>query len=192
MPEPIFFLSATELHSWMLKNHAAAAELWIGFYKKSGHERGIGYEESLDEMICFGWAEAIRKSLGEFTYMMRFTRRKKGSIWSARNLERAAILEKSGLMHPAGLAAYQNHDVEKSKQYSYEQNNVVLSAEYEKKLKTNRKAWAWWQMQTPSYRKAAIWWLMKPKKEETRLAHLETLIADCEKGIRVKPLRSLK
>jgi uncharacterized protein YdeI (YjbR/CyaY-like superfamily) len=186
--EIIFFESASRLRAWLEENHEQATELPVGFYKVNSGKTGITYAEALDEALCFGWIDGVRKSIDTTSYTIRFTPRKSGSIWSSVNTKRAGELLQLGLMRPAGLKAFQERDQEKSQQYSYEARNRELDESYEERFRANTKAWDFFQAQAPSYQKVANWWVMSAKKEETRLKRLATLIQDSENGKRLAHL----
>ena len=180
--EPTFFATPLELRRWLKAHHATAQELVVGFYKRSTGKAGISWPESVDEVLCVGWIDGIRRSIDSSSYTIRFTPRKPGSIWSAVNIKRVAKLSEAGLMQPAGLAAFAKRKEAKSAVYAYEQRGQGLSAEYEHKLKANRKAWAFYQAQPPWYRRTSAWWVISAKREETRLKRLARLIDDSAHG----------
>ncbi len=151
---------------------------WVGFYKKGSGKPSITWPESVDEALCFGWIDGVRKSMGEESYTIRFTPRKDGSIWSAVNIKRAGELIKEGLMQPAGLRAFEDRREDRERRYAYEQQGSKLSDEYEEKFKADPKAWSFYQSQAPWYQRTTAWWVMSAKKEETRLKRLDQLIAD--------------
>jgi len=103
--DPTFFSSATEFRKWLDANHGSAAELWVGFHKKDSGKASITWPESVNEALCFGWIDGVRKSLNDTSYMIRFTPRKPGSKWSAVNLKKVEELKRNGKMQPAGLEA---------------------------------------------------------------------------------------
>jgi uncharacterized protein YdeI (YjbR/CyaY-like superfamily) len=181
---PHFFTSAAKFHHWLEKNHTQSVELWVGFYKKSSGQASTTYQEALDEALCFGWIDGIRKTVDESRYTIRFTPRKPASIWSNVNIRRANELIALGRMTPAGLAAFQAHQQEKSGVYSYENRPRQLDAKYEKKFRANKTAWDFFQSQAPYYRRTASAWVMTAKKEETRLRRLAVLIEDSAQGRR--------
>jgi uncharacterized protein YdeI (YjbR/CyaY-like superfamily) len=178
MIAPHYFSSAERFRQWLEKHCATATELWVGFYKKSSGQPSITYPEALDEALCFGWIDGIRKAVDESRYTIRFTPRKPGSIWSNVNIKRANELIASGRMAPAGLAAFEARTAEKSGVYSYENRPRQLTAEYEKTFRANAKAWEYFQSQAPHYQRTACAWVMTAKMEETRLRRLATLIED--------------
>ncbi len=183
--KPQFFAKQADLRRWFEKNHDRAQELWIGYYKKASVKASITYAESVDEALCFGWIDGIRKSVDDASYMNRFTPRKSRSIWSTKNIRRAEELIELGLMTPPGLEAFTKRTEDRARQYSFEQGDVALSAEYEKLLRANRKAWAFFQVQPPYYRRVATWWVISAKREDTRRRRLNALIRDSEAGRRI-------
>jgi uncharacterized protein YdeI (YjbR/CyaY-like superfamily) len=188
MKTPVFFKSANELRKWFQKNHNKASELWIGFYKVNSGKKGISYKEAVDESLCFGWIDGIRKGIDQESYGNRFTPRKKASIWSNVNTKRISELIKEGSMHPAGLAAFKERTEEKSGVYSFEQDSHKLSPAFEKNFKANKKAWKFFTSQAPWYQRTAIHLVMSAKQEATRLKRLETLIGDSENEKTIKQL----
>ena len=183
-----FFRSADEFRKWLSLNHATASELWVGFYRKAASKTGISYSDAVDQALCFGWIDGIRKGVDEDSYKMRFTPRKRGSIWSAVNIDKAGALIKEGLMEPSGRAAFEARDEKRSKVYSYEQENPALTAAQEKLLRSNKKAWTFFQEQAPWYRRTATWWVISAKRSETRERRLAKLIEDSAAGRRLAHL----
>jgi uncharacterized protein YdeI (YjbR/CyaY-like superfamily) len=182
-----FFPTSADFRIWLEKNHATATELWVGFYKKDSGRPSITWPESVDEALCFGWIDGIRKRVDEISYKIRFTPRRRGSIWSAINIKRAGELTKEKRMRPAGLKAFAARIENKSGIYSYEQRPVELPGRYAKLLKKNKAAWNFFQAQQPSYQKGISWWVVSAKKDETRLNRLAKLIRESAKRKRVLP-----
>jgi uncharacterized protein YdeI (YjbR/CyaY-like superfamily) len=185
---PIFFKNQSDLRKWFEKNHNVKSELLIGFFKSKSCKTGITWSQSVDEALCFGWIDGIRKSIDIESYNIRFTPRKPGSIWSAVNINKVEKLTRLGLMQPAGISAYNKREKNKSKIYSYEKEPVVLDKEYKKKFKANKKAWKYFNLQPPSYQKPAINWVMSAKQRETCVRRLNILIKDSEAGEKIKLL----
>ena len=185
---PTFFKTGPHFRRWLAKHHDSAKELWVGFYKKASGKPSITWPESVDEALCFGWIDGIRKSIDEISYAIRFTPRRPGSSWSQVNRRRARTLIKEGRMQPPGLATFNQRDRGKSGRYSFENRPSDLPAQYLRLLKANRKAWAFFQAQPPWYRRTCTWWITSAKKEETRLKRLTTLIGDSASGRTVPPL----
>ena len=181
----VFFRSPADFRNWLKKHHASETELWVGFYKKSSGRASITWPESVDEALCVGWIDGIRKSIDDISYKIRFTPRKPGSIWSAVNIRRVRVLVDEGRMQPAGLKAYQARKENKSGIYSYEQRRDQLEEPYASLLRRNKAAWDFFQAQPPSYKKLAGWYVVSAKKEETRLKRLERLIEDSAQGKRI-------
>lgn len=180
-----YFKSQRDFRRWLEKNHAITHELWLGYFKKASQQPSVTWPESVDEALCFGWIDGIRKGVDGLRYIIRFTPRRQGSIWSAVNVKRALDLNEKGLMLPAGTAAFNARKENKSGVYSYEQRSAKLDAPYEKKLRQNKAAWDFFHAQPPSYRKAIGWWIVSAKQEVTRLKRLEKLIKASAKGRRV-------
>jgi uncharacterized protein YdeI (YjbR/CyaY-like superfamily) len=180
-----YFKSPADFRKWLETHSAAAQELWVGFYKKGSGKPSVTWPESVDQALCFGWIDGLRKTVDETRYKIRFSPRRRGSIWSAINIKRAGELIEEGLMHPAGLKAFEARKEYRSGIYSYEQRSADLDGVYEKKFKQNKAAWEFFQKQPPSYRKKAIWWVVSAKTEATRLKRLAKLIEDSAQGRRL-------
>jgi uncharacterized protein YdeI (YjbR/CyaY-like superfamily) len=180
--EPQFFATQALLRRWLAKHHASAAELWLGYWKVGSGEKSITWPESVDEALCVGWIDGVRKRIDEQRYVIRFSPRKTSSIWSAVNIARIAVLDAEGRLHDAGRAAFAARRENKSGVYSFEQPSVELPDTYTKLLQANRKAWAHFESRAPSYRKAVMWWIVSAKQEATRLRRLEMLIEHGGRG----------
>jgi uncharacterized protein YdeI (YjbR/CyaY-like superfamily) len=187
--KPFFFRAPADLRKWFGANHASAGELWIGFFKKSSGKPSVTWPQSVDEALCVGWIDGIRKSLDEESYVIRFTPRKPGSIWSAINIRRARELDRVKRMRPAGRKAFATRRENRSGVYSYEQRPASLVEPYRSVFQKNKKAWAFFEAQPPGYRKTVTWWVISAKKDETRLKRLEQLIEDSARGRRVGQFR---
>lgn len=187
--DPQFFSNQARLRKWFEKNHDKENELLVGYFKKNTGKPSVTWEESVDEALCFGWIDGIRKSLGEMSYTIRFTPRRNNSRWSTKNINRVEELIKLKLMHPAGLEVYKKRKERNSHTYSYEQRIVNLDEQYETILKKNKKAWKYFRDQVHSYRRPAVHWIMSAKQEQTRLKRLDTLIKCSEAGEVIPPLR---
>ncbi len=186
------FRSPAALRKWLAQHHATAGELWVGFYRKDSGKPSLTWPESVDEALCFGWIDGIRKRVDDLSYAIRFSRRKPRSIWSAVNIRRARALIKAGRMKPAGLEAFGARKENRSGTYSYEQRSAEFGEPYARLFGKNRTAWKYFRARPPSYRKAAIWWVVSAKKEETRLKRLDRLIQDSARGRPIPPLTRTK
>lgn len=172
-----FFPAPAAFRKWLAEHHATATELLVGYYKKHTQKASITWPESVDQALCYGWIDGIRRRVDDSSYSIRFTPRKRGSIWSSVNIGRAKALITAGQMRPPGLTAYQARKEYKSGIYSYEQRTVDLPDPYGRLLKKNKAAWTFFQAQRPFYRKQVCWYVVSAKKEETRLKRLETAMA---------------
>lgn len=190
--KPKFFKTSSDFRKWFEAYHVSAPELWVGFYKRDSGKPSITWPQSVDEALCFGWIDGIRKSIDEISYKIRFTPRKPRSNWSAVNIKRAQQLIDQGLVWPAGLKAFEAREENRSGLYSYEQRSPELPNQYGKKLKNDLAAWKFFQAQPPSYRKAANWYVLSAKREETRLKRLDALIEYSAQGRRIPQFTALK
>lgn len=188
MSTPNFFRTQPEFRAWLEENHGSVSELLVGFNRVESGKGGITYREALDEALCFGWIDGLRKRHDASSYTIRFTPRKPDSIWSVINTNRMNELIKMGRVHSAGLKVFQQRDKKKSRQYSYEVRNRQFDSEYARQFRANPTAWEFYQAQAPWYRRVSCYWVMSAKKEETRLRRLATLIDDSADGRRIKQL----
>jgi uncharacterized protein YdeI (YjbR/CyaY-like superfamily) len=187
--EPTTFERPEDFRAWLEQHHDSEPELWVGYYKKGSRKASMTWSESVDEALCFGWIDGIRKSIDAERYMNRFTPRRKGSTWSAINIRRVTELTDEGRMHPAGLKAFEARREDRSGIYSYEQRGrAKLEPGYEERFRAKKRAWASFEAMPKSYRQAAIRWVMTAKKEETRERRLATLMESSAAGRRVPPL----
>jgi uncharacterized protein YdeI (YjbR/CyaY-like superfamily) len=180
--KPTFFPTPAAFRRWLEHHHARADALLVGFYKIGSGKPSMTWPESVDQALCFGWIDGVRKRVDDHRYTIRFTPRKASSVWSSINIRRVQILVEQGRMQPAGLKAFEARKENKSGIYSYEQRSVELVEPYRKLLKKNRVAWNFFEAQPASYRKAISWWVISAKKEETRLKRLERLMAYSVRG----------
>ena len=179
---PTFFSNQSEFRKWLDKNHKKEAILLVGFYKAESGKPSMTWSQSVDEALCFGWIDGVRKSIDKDSYQIRFTQRKPTSIWSAVNIRKIEELTKQGLMKPAGIASFENRIEKKSKIYSYENKEAIFPTDLELQFKSNKKAWNYFQSLAPSYRKPSINWVMSARQETTKLKRLKELIKDSEAG----------
>ena len=187
--EPITFETPEAFRRWLEQHHANEREVWVGYYRKSTGKPSMTWKESVDEALCFGWIDGIRKRIDDERYTNRFTPRRPGSNWSAINIRRVNELIDEGRMRPVGLRAFEARRKDRSGIYSYEQRHRArFSAEFEKRFRAKKRAWAAFEDRPPSYRQAAIVWVMSAKKEETRERRLAQLIEASAAGRTVPPL----
>jgi uncharacterized protein YdeI (YjbR/CyaY-like superfamily) len=181
---PTFFPSEGDFRHWLEKNHQSAGELLVGFWKKGTGKPSIDWPQARDQALCFGWIDGVRKSMGDDAYTIRFTPRRRGSIWSKVNVERYAALKAAGLMTPSGERAYEENK-HKSGLYAYERELAALSAEDEALFRNNKPAWADWESRPPGYRKVVLHWVTSAKKPETRAKRLAILIESSASGEKI-------
>ncbi len=181
-----FFATPEKFRKWLEANHASTAELWVGFYRKASGKPSITWPESVDEALCVGWIDGLRKGIDADSYKIRFTPRTSTSNWSAINIARAKELTKLGRMRRAGLTAFKQRTKARSGPYSYENRKAAtLGKELEEQFRSKAKAWEFFQNQPPGYRQTLIWWIVSAKREETRQQRLQKLIAESEAGKRL-------
>lgn len=183
--KPKFFSTPAEFRKWLEQNHDKATELMIGFHKKASGKKSITYPEALDEALCFGWIDGVRRKLDETSYVQRFTPRKPRSIWSLVNVRHVERLKKEGRMQPPGLEAYERRTPERTGIYSFENRPKELSPAYKKRFRQNKEAWKFFEEQPTYYKNLVIFRTMSAKKEETRIRRLEQLIECSAKGRRL-------
>ena len=182
--QPAFFPTEGAFRRWLEANHATAPELLVGFWKKGSGKPSIDWPQARDQALCFGWIDGIRKSLGDDAYTIRFTPRRKGSIWSKVNVERFAALKAAGLMTPAGERAYEENKA-RSGLYAYERELTKLDPAEEKLFRRHKAAWADWKQRPPGYRKTVLHWVTSARRSETRAKRLMTLIDCCAAGQKI-------
>jgi uncharacterized protein YdeI (YjbR/CyaY-like superfamily) len=180
-----FFATPADLRAWFDEHHAIERELWVGFHKRASGKPSVTWSESVDEALCVGWIDGVRKRIDAGAYKIRFSPRKTTSIWSKINMEKVAALKKADRMRPAGLKAYEARRPNKVGIYAYEQRSPQLDEPYRSLLKKNKAAWVFFEAQPPSYRKVMGWYVHSAKREETRFARLKKLEAASARGKRL-------
>ena len=187
-----YFKSAAEFRAWLEQHHATERELFVGFYKKASGRAGLTYAEAVDEALCFGWIDGVKRRVDQFSYQHRLTPRTAKSIWSRINIQHAERLIKTGRMTPAGRKASAARDPKWSEVYSFENAPRQLPPAGERRFRADRTAWDFFQRQPPGYRRVATFWVVSAKKTETQTRRLEQLIADSRSGRRLKQLTGAK
>jgi uncharacterized protein YdeI (YjbR/CyaY-like superfamily) len=187
--EPTFFATPDDFRAWLQEHHETESELLVGFYKKGSGRPSITWPQSVDQALCFGWIDGVRRRIDDESYSIRFTPRKARSTWSAINVKRVGELTAAGLMRAVGVAAFERRSDDKTAIYAYEQRKTAkLDNEQERRFKADADAWTWFQGQPAGYRRTATYWVISAKKAETRQRRLERLIADSGAG---RPIPSL-
>jgi len=184
-PAVVFFKDAAGFRKWLDEHHGSRAELWVGFYKKTSMKEGISYKEAVDEALCFGWIDGVKKRVDEDGYTHRFTPRTAKSYWSAVNTARAKELLAAGRMHPFGRAVFEKRDTSRTARYSFERAAPSFTSQQVKEFEANPRAWAFFSAQPPSYRRLMTFWVVSAKREETRARRLAALIEDSAAGRRI-------
>jgi len=178
--KPRFFANHSDFRKWLEENHETEDELIVGFYKVGSGKMNMTWSQSVDEALCFGWIDGVRKSIDSTSYQIRFTKRRPNSNWSAVNIRKIVELTKKGLMRPAGILSFTNRKEANSKIYAYENAEGLFPPELEELFKANKMAWEYFQILGPSYRKVSIRWVMSAKQEATRIKRLKELISESE------------
>ena len=187
--EPIYFRGPADLRTWLEANHETAGEVYVGAWKKGTGRPSLTWEEIVDEALCFGWIDGVRRPVDGDRWAIRLTPRRKGSNWSDRNIGRVEALRTEGRMRPAGEAAFSARREDRSGVNSFEQRKgLTLAPEEEARFRAETAAWAWFSAQAPSYRRTAIFWVVSAKRPETRERRLASLIEDSAAGRDVKPI----
>jgi uncharacterized protein YdeI (YjbR/CyaY-like superfamily) len=186
-----FFATVDDLRAWLHEHHATAGELWVGLYKTSTGKPSVKWPDVVDQALCFGWIDGIRKRIDNESYKNRITPRRPGSNWSAVNIKRVEELTALGLMQPAGRAAFEARR-NRPAEYSYETRPSELPEPYRSRFTANASAWDFFESWTPAQRRTAIWWVLSAKQHETRLKRLDTLIDLCARQQRLDPMRMPK
>jgi len=189
-PAPLFLASAAAFGAWLERHAATADELLVGFWKQGTGHPTLSWNESVDEALCHGWIDGIRRSVDADRYSIRFTPRRARSKWSAKNIARIEELRSAGRMRPAGIAAFDGR-VDVSAGYSFERGSPAsLPVAYRDELEAAPAALAFFETQPAGYRNGAIHWVMSAKRDETRQRRLRTLIEDSTNEERIKQLRA--
>jgi uncharacterized protein YdeI (YjbR/CyaY-like superfamily) len=182
--DPRHFRGPAAFRAWLEKNHDRKSELWVGFYRK-GHGEGMTYSQAVDEALCFGWIDGIKRKVDDVRYTNRFTPRKPRSKWSDVNLRRYDELTEEGRIAPPGAEARKRFDPRKHPPYSYERDRARLTPEYRTLFEANREAWTFFQDQPPGYHKTCVGWIMSAKRESTRMRRLGQIIESSAAGERL-------
>ena len=186
---PRHFRSAAEFRAWLAAHGARERELWVGFYRKACGKGGLGYKDAVDEALCYGWIDGVKKRVDADSYMHRFSPRTASSIWSTVNLKRMKELIALGRAAPPGREAFERRDPRKAQAYSFENKPAAFDGPLARRFKANARAWTFFGAQPPGYRKVATFWVMSAKKDETKLRRLDQLIADSAAGKRMVWMR---
>jgi uncharacterized protein YdeI (YjbR/CyaY-like superfamily) len=188
--KPRFFASAAAFRAWLERHHATAGELLVGFYKRGTGRPSLTWPESVDEALCFGWIDGVRRRLDEERYTIRFTPRRRGSIWSVVNTKRVAVLMREGRMREAGRKAFEARDPEKTGAYSFEREHAAFTPALERQFRANTAAWRYFEAAPPWYRRVTTFYVMSAKQEATRERRLARLVDSSERGEKIELVKS--
>jgi uncharacterized protein YdeI (YjbR/CyaY-like superfamily) len=185
--DALFFDTAADLRVWFEANHASAPELFVGYWKKGTGRIGVSHPEAIEQALCFGWIDSISRRIDEQRFQVRFTPRRRASVWSAVNIAKITELTERGLMYPAGLRAFEERKIDQAPAYAHEQDGE-LDDEQTVRFQADPGAWKWFSAQSAYYRRAATHWVISAKRAETRERRLAQLISDSAAARRVPPL----
>ena len=186
--DPTAFRTPELFRAWLERHHDTERELLVRLFKVHASHRGMGYAQALDEALCFGWIDGVRRWFDEHSFTVRFTPRKPASIWSAVNIRRVAELEAADRMRPSGTAAFQRRTERRSRIYAYESEVVDLAPAYAEAFRANKRAWTYFEAKPPGYRRLCTFWVMSAKQESTRERRLGVLIEYSARGTTIPHL----
>ncbi|HEY4452513.1 MAG TPA: YdeI/OmpD-associated family protein [Solirubrobacteraceae bacterium] len=189
MDDPIFFSSPGAWRAWLEAHHERESEVLVGLHKKVADPAAMSWSQAVEEALCFGWIDGVRRRIDERRHSIRFTPRRTPSTWSAVNIDKAERLIAAGRMRPAGLRAFRARSEARSRIYAFEQDAVELPPDALRRLRANADAWSFWASRPAGYRRVAAWWVISAKRAETRERRLQTLIEDCAAGRLIKSQR---
>lgn len=190
--KPLFFATPAQWREWLERNGEREDEVLVGFHRRGSGKPSITWPESVDQALCFGWIDGVRRSIDKSSYTIRFTPRRRRSVWSKINVKRAGELIAAGLMQPAGMRAFEARQQERSGVYSFEQNEIAFDSSQEQQFKRAKAAWQFFQSQAPWYRRTATYWVISAKRDETKAKRLNILIEDSAAGRTIGPLTRRK
>jgi uncharacterized protein YdeI (YjbR/CyaY-like superfamily) len=183
---PIFFAKPVAFRAWLENHHQTKGEQWVGFHRKASGRPSVTWPEAVDEALCFGWIDGLRKTIDTQSYKIRFTPRRPTANWSAINIRRMKELMRNGRVRPAGIKAFQKRVRERSGIYSYEnRKSATLNSAALKLFRTESAAWEFFQRQPASYKQTVIWWVVSAKRPQTQQDRLRKLIAFSKVGHRL-------
>ena len=187
---PRFFTSASEFRAWLREHADSSSELLVGFHKTRSRTKTLTYPEALDQALCFGWIDGVRKRLDDHRYTIRFSPRRPRSVWSRVNIAHVARLTKRGLMERRGVEVFEQRDPARSGVYSFENAPRTLSGAALARFRAQQSAWAFFRAQPPGYQRIATFYITSAKQEATRLRRLLQVIACSERGERLPSIAS--
>jgi uncharacterized protein YdeI (YjbR/CyaY-like superfamily) len=186
MVDPLSFENAPAFRAWLESNARSSSELLATYHKVGTRRACMSYSESVDEALCFGWIDGLRKRVDDHTYSIRFTPRRPSSIWSAVNIAKVERLRADGRMTPIGEKAFALRSEARSAVYAHEQASPAeLSLVERRMFKRSRLAWEFFETTPLGYQKFVLHWVTSAKRAETRASRLSRLVEACVVGARV-------
>ncbi|SHJ42913.1 Uncharacterized conserved protein YdeI, YjbR/CyaY-like superfamily, DUF1801 family [Hymenobacter daecheongensis DSM 21074] len=157
-----------EWRQWLAAHHAHSPGVWFTYFKKETGRPRVGYDEAVEEALCFGWIDSLPRKLDAERTQLLFTPRKPKSGWSKVNKERLVRLEAAGLLEPAGRAA-----IERARQNgSWESLDAAeagqVPADLAQALAADATAAGHFAAFSLSARKMILTWVLAAKRPETR------------------------
>jgi uncharacterized protein YdeI (YjbR/CyaY-like superfamily) len=186
--KPRFFATQAKWRAWLEKNHASSDYAWLAFFKKAAGREGLDYTDAVLEALCFGWIDGQGAPMDDVSRAVRFSKRRKSSIWSMVNVGRMERLIAEGRVAPAGLREYEARTPERTGVYSHDSGRAVLTTELEARFRANQAAWQFWNTCPAGYRRQMTWWVVSAKREETRDRRMAVLIDQHARGQRIDPV----
>lgn len=185
----LYFDHPLAFRDWLEQNHGQEEELWVGYFKKSTGIPSMTWPQSVDQALCFGWIDGLRKTVDEQRYRIRFTPRRKNSHWSRVNINRIQELHQDGLVRPEVYERFLSRDPKRDQQYSYEQGLEALAQPFIETLQQHATALDFFEQLAPSYKRSTVHWVMSAKREETREKRFKILLESCLQGLKIPMLR---
>ncbi|PYR81436.1 MAG: bacteriocin-protection protein [Acidobacteria bacterium] len=190
--EPTFFKAARAFEQWLAAHHRTETLLLVGFYTVASGKPSIRFPQALDAALAYGWIDGLRHRVGADVYTVRFTPRKKDSFWSATNTKRALELINERRMKPAGLAAFERRDEERTRRVHAARDNPVLDAATLRALKADKKAYAYFQALPPGMKRLYTFFITSAKRDATRAKRLAIVLERCRAGKRIDPFHPFR
>lgn len=188
MAEPTYFATPEDFRDWLTAHAGTAKELLVGYHKVGSGTPSMTWPQSVDEALCVGWIDGVRRRIDEHRYTIRFTPRRAGSSWSAVNVGRVAALTAEGRMQPAGQAAFDQLDTARTAVYTHEQTGEPeLTPAMKKRFKADKAALKWFETQPPGWKRKMLRWCVAAKQDATREKRLDQVMTAAAEGKRLFP-----
>ena len=186
--ESVGITSRAQWREWLERHHGRTEGIWVVTYKK-GRGPYVGYDDLVEEALCFGWIDSLGRRVDDDRTQLLMTPRKPRSKWSRPNKERVARLTAEGRMAPAGLAT-----VELAKQSGTWEaldavENLEEPADLAAALDAVPEARRQWDGFPRSTRRAILEWISNAKREATRAKRVAETVAEAAVGRRANQWR---